>query len=181
MVSSAHSEPDDDISDILGNSGPQKEESEADDDVERELARSMSPPVTSPRTRSPSHSKSGKAKPKLSLFNTGATTVDDKAENKDLGDSWGGSSAKSDKSDLSDSESVVTPPLSPDGGFGYVPTALESKDQQAAGHKEDRDNEKSEPKSANDSKAKRKTGIFFITSECWFSQVTDSPISYPKS
>ena len=156
MMSSAHSEPDDDISDILGNSGPQKEESEADDDVERELARSMSPPVTSP----PSHSKSGKAKPKLSLFDRGVTTADDKAQNKDLGDSWGGSSAKSDKSDLSDSESVITPPLSPDGGFGYVPTALESKDQQTAGYKEDRDNEKSEPKSANDSKAKRKTGMF---------------------
>ena len=159
MMSSAHSEPDDDISDLLGNSGPQKQESEADDDVERELARSISPPVTSPRTRSPSHSKSGKQKPKLSLFDTGANTAGEKADNKDLGDSWGGSSMKSVKSDLSDSESVVSPPLSPDGGLGYIPIAVETKDREQAGHKDEKDNEKSEPKSANDSKAKRKTGI----------------------
>ena len=159
MMSSAHSEPDDDISDILGNSGPQKEESEADDDVERELARSISPPVTSPRTKSPSQSKSGKPKPKLSLFGTGAATADEKPDNKDLGDSWGGSSAKSVKSDISDSESGLSPPLSPDGGLGYIPTMLDTKDQQQAGVKDDKENEKSEPKSANDSKAKRKTGI----------------------
>ena len=159
MMSSAHSEPGDDISDILGNSGPQKEESEADDDVERELARSISPPVTSPRTKSPSQSKSGKPKPKLSLFGTGAATTDEKPDNKDLGDSWGGSSAKSVKSDISDSESGLSPPLSPDGGLGYIPTMLDTKDQQQAGVKDDKENEKSEPKSANDSKAKRKTGI----------------------
>lgn len=152
MVSSARSEPDDDISDPLGNSGPLKEESEADDDVERELARSMSPPVTSPRTKSPSNFKSGRQKPKLSLFDKGATIADEKA------DSWGGSSIKSVKSDISDSESVVSPPLSPDaGGPGYIPTALESIEHQQAEKKEDKDNEKSE-KSVNDSKAKRKTG-----------------------
>lgn len=158
MVSSARSEPDDDISDPLGNSGPLKEESEADEDVERELARSMSPPVTSPRTKSPSNFKSGRQKPKLSLFDKGATTADEKADSKDLADSWGGSSIKSVKSDISDSESVVSPPLSPDtGGLGYIPTALESREQQQAEKKEDKDNEKSE-KSVNDSKAKRKTG-----------------------
>ncbi|KAL9954798.1 hypothetical protein ACROYT_G042377 [Oculina patagonica] len=101
MMSSAHSEPDDDhdISDLLGNSGPQKQESEADDDVERELARSISPPVTSPH-----------------------------------------------------SESIVSPPLSPDGVVGYTPTALEHNEQK---NKQDKENDKSEPKSANDSKAKR--------------------------
>lgn len=149
MMSSAHSEPDDDISDLLGNSGPQKQESEADDDVERELARSISPPVTSPRQRSPSHSKSGKQKPKLSLFETGAEGR--KAE-KELVDSWGGSSLKSIKSDISDSESIVSPPLSPDGVVGYTPTALENNEQK---NKLDKENDKSEPKSANDSKAKR--------------------------
>ena len=151
MMSSAHSEPDDDISDLLGNSGPQKQESEADDDVERELARSISPPVTSPRQRSPSHSKSGKQKPKLSLFETGAEGKDDK----ELGDSWGASSLKSVKSDISDSESLVSPPLSTDGGIGYTPSAIENNEQK---NKLDRENDKSEPKSANDSKAKRKTG-----------------------
>lgn len=156
MVSSARSEPDDDISDPLGNSGALKDESEADEDVERELARSMSPPVTSPRTKSPSNFKSGRQKPKLSLFDKGATTADEKADSKDLADSWGGSSIKSVKSDISDSESVVSPPLSPDAG-GYIPTALESREQQQAEKKEDKDNEKSE-KSVNDSKAKRKTG-----------------------
>lgn len=151
MMSSAQSEPDDDISDLLGNSGPQKHESEADNDVERELARSISPPVTSPRQRSPSHSKSGKQKPKLSLFETGAEGKADK----DLVDSWGGSSLKSVKSDISDSESIVSPPLSPDGFVGYTPTALENNEQK---NKQDKENDKSEPKSANDSKAKRKTG-----------------------
>ena len=149
MVSSTRSEPDDDISDLLGNAGPQKQESEADEDVERELARSISPPVTSPRTKSPSHLKGGKQKPKLSLFDTGTTAAVEKADNKDLGDSWG---------DISDSESAVSPPLSSNGGRGYIPTMLESEEGQQAGQKEDKDNEKSE-KSANDSKAKRKTGI----------------------
>lgn len=151
MMSSAHSEPDDDISDLLGNSGPQKQESEADDDVERELARSISPPVTSPRQRSPNHLKSGKQKPKLSLFETSAEGKVDK----ELGDSWGASSLKSVKSDISDSESLVSPPLSPDGRIGYTPSALENNEQK---NELDRENDKSEPKSANDSKAKRKTG-----------------------
>lgn len=151
MMSSAHSEPDDDISDLLANSGPQKQESEADEDVERKLARSISPPVTSPRQRSPSHSKGGKQKPKLSLFETGAEAKPEK----DLGDSWGGSSLKSVKSDVSDSESLVSPPLSPDGVFGYTPTAIENVEQK---QKVDKDNDKSETMSANDSKAKRKTG-----------------------
>lgn len=170
MVSSTHSEPDGDISDILGNSGPQKQESEADDDVERELARSISPPVTSPRTRSPSHSKSGKLKPKLSLFDTDAAATQEK-DSKELGDSWGGSSAKSVKSDISDSDSVISPPLSPHGGFGYVPTAMETTDQQPTKLKEDRDNEQSEPKSANDSKAKRKTGIHTQIFKCFLTVV----------
>lgn len=152
MMSSAHSEPDDDISDLLGNSGPQKQDSEADDDVERELARTISPPVTSPRQRSPNNLKTAKQKPKLSLFETG--TEVEKAE-KDLGDSWGGSSVKSVKSDISDSESVVSPPLSPDFGVGYTPTALENNEPS---NKVDKENDKSEPKSASDSKAKRKTG-----------------------
>ena len=152
MMSSAQSEPDDDISDPLGNSGPQKQESEANEDVERELARSISPPVTSPRQRSPSHSKSGKQKPKLSLFETDAGGKADK----DLGDSWGGSSLKSVKSDISDSESIVSPPLSPDGVIGYTPTAVENQQQK---DKVDKDNDKSEPKSVTDAKAKRKTGM----------------------
>ena len=152
MMSSAHSEPDDDISDLLGNSGPQKQDSEADDDVERELARTISPPVTSPRQRSPNNSKTAKQKPKLSLFESG--TEVENAEN-DLGDSWGGSSVKSVKSDISDSESVVSPPLSPDFGVGYTPTALENNEPS---NKVDKENDKSEPKSASDSKAKRKTG-----------------------
>jgi len=152
MMSSAHSEPDDDISDPLATSGPQKHDSEADDDVERELARTISPPVTSPRQRSPNHLKSAKQKPKLSLFETGAGA---KNAEKDLGDSWGGSSLKSVKSDISDSESVVSPPLSPDFGVGYTPTALENNEQR---NKLDKENDKSEPKSASESKAKRKTG-----------------------
>lgn len=152
MMSSAHSEPDDDISDLLGNSGPQKQDSEADDDVERELARTISPPVTSPRQRSPNNLKTAKQKPKLSLFETGTDV--EKAEN-DLGDSWGGSSVKSVKSDISDSESVVSPPLSPDFGVGYTPTVLENNEPS---NKVDKENDKSEPKSASDSKAKRKTG-----------------------
>lgn len=159
MVGSPHSEPDDDVSDILGESGHQnQDESEADDDVERELARSISPPVTSPRTRSPSHSKSAKPKPRLSLFDTGVTEVDEDT-NKGLGDSWGGSSAKSIKSEISDSESVASPPLSPDG-LGYVPTALQTKDQLSEGHEGGRDLEKSERNSANESKAKRKTDFW---------------------
>lgn len=152
MMSSAHSEPDDDISDLLGTSGPQKQDSEADDDVERELARTISPPVTSPRQRSPNHLKSAKQKPKLSLFETGTEA---KNAEKDLGDSWGGSSLKSVKSDISDSESVVSPPLSPDFGVAYTPTALENNEQK---NKLNKENDKSEPKSASDSKAKRKTG-----------------------
>lgn len=152
MMSSAHSEPDDDISDLLGTSGPQKQDSEADDDVERELARTISPPVTSPRQRSPNHLKRAKQKPKLSLFETGTEA---KNAEKDLGDSWGGSSLKSVKSDISDSESVVSPPLSPDFGVGYTPTALENNEQK---NKLNKENDKSEPKSASDSKAKRKTG-----------------------
>ena len=160
MVGSAHSEGDDDISDMLRESGkPKHVESEADDDVERELARSISPPVTSPRTRSPSHSKSAKPKPKLSLFDTEVNEVDEDT-NKGLGDSWGESSAKSIKSEISDSDSVVSPPLSPEG-LGYVPTAMGAKEKLSEGHKINRDNEKSETKSANDSKAKRKTGICF--------------------
>lgn len=159
MIGSAQTpEPDDDVSDILGDSGQQKQdESEADDDVERELARSISPPVTSPRARSPNQSKSGKAKPKLSLFDTRGAAPDENT-NKSLVDSWGGSSEKSIKSEIADSESLESPPLSPDG-FGYVPTAIENKDQPSAGHKDEKDQEKSEPKSANDSKAKKKTGM----------------------
>lgn len=159
MIGSAQTpEAEDEISDILEGSEQQKQdESEADDDVERELARSISPPVTSPRARSPNQSKSGKAKPKLAMFDTRGAAPDENT-NKSLGDSWGGSSEKSIKSEIADSESLESPPLSPDG-FGYVPTAVENKDRPSAGHKDEKDQEKSEPKSANDSKVKRKTGM----------------------
>ena len=154
MMSSAHSEPDDDISDPLANTEPQKQESEADEDVERELARSISPPTTLPSQKSQNYSKSGKQKPKLSLFETDA----DGKTNKDVGDSWGGTSLKSFKSDISDSDSLASPPLSPDDVIGYTPTALE---KQQNGDKVDKEIDKSEPKSFTDSKAKRKTGISF--------------------
>lgn len=174
MIGSAQTpEAEDEISDILEGSEQQKQdESEADDDVERELARSISPPVTSPRARSPNQSKSGKAKPKLALFDTRGAAPDENT-NKSLGDSWGGSSEKSIKSEIADSESLESPPLSPDG-FGYVPTAVENKDRPSAGHKDEKDQEKSEPKSANDSKVKRKTDF-------WNNSDTESEIDLQLS
>ncbi|XP_022806429.1 uncharacterized protein LOC111343504 [Stylophora pistillata] len=153
MMSSAHSEPDDDISDPLAKTNPQKQESEADEDVERELARSISPPMTSPSQKSHNHSKSGRQKPKLSLFETDVN----KKTDKDLSDSWGGTSLKSAPSNISDSDSVASPPLSPDDVIGYTPTALEN---QQKNDKVDKENDKSEPKSVTDSKAKRKTDFW---------------------
>ena len=155
MMSSAHSEPDDDISDLLGESGPTKSQTDANEDVERELARAISPPASSPRQKSPSQSKGGeKQRPKLSLFESGGETVADI-----LGDSWGGSSLQSGRSEMSESTS---PPLSAGTAGGYVPSALETKEQDTAAENVERtereNNDNSEAKSYIESKAKRKTG-----------------------
>lgn len=108
----------------------------------------------------------------MALFDTRGAAPDENT-NKSLGDSWGGSSEKSIKSEIADSESLESPPLSPDG-FGYVPTAVENKDRPSAGHKDEKDQEKSEPKSANDSKVKRKTDF-------WNNSDTESEIDLQLS
>ena len=149
MMSSAQSDPaDDDISDILGESVKSaKVENETDDEVERELARSISPPITSPRQKTSPRPKTAekssgsRQRPKLSLFgsNTGSLGVSYGSDGVG-GESWGtgeggalSSSWKSDKSEKSDDLSIsgdssLTPPLSP----GYVPSAVEKEDNKKA-------------------------------------------------
>lgn len=176
MLSIVNSEPmDDDVSDILGESlKSTKNESEADDDVERELARSISPPMASPRQRSPSTPKTsektsgGKQRPKLSLFGSGGGSLGVSYGSEDLGDSWGAgesgvqsSSWKSDKSeksenvsDISDSDSSLTPPLSP----GYVPSAVEKEDNKRT---EEQGRDERKP-GAEKKTATKKPGEFFL-------------------
>ncbi|XP_048586478.1 uncharacterized protein LOC5520708 isoform X2 [Nematostella vectensis] len=145
LMSSAQSDPVDDVSVILGESGPKKGESEDDDDVERTLARSISPPPLSPRQRSPvnggnktpENRKQSRQRPKLSLFGGGEGSLGLSYGSEELGDSWGGedngrlsASWKSDateptpRTDRTDSDSSVSPPLTPDDTPAYIPSAV---------------------------------------------------------
>lgn len=131
LMSSTQIEEVDDVSDIISQSGRSKHSteivSEADEDLERELERSMSPPnITSPRQHSlrqkGSGKKKGKQRPKLSVFNDGASLGMSYGSG-DLGESWdsehGRTLTSSMKSDLASSPS---PPLSPDPI--YVPSSI---------------------------------------------------------
>ncbi|KXJ19144.1 hypothetical protein AC249_AIPGENE11809 [Exaiptasia diaphana] len=119
--------------DQQGKSKSREEDSEGDDDLERTLARSISPPIVSPRQRSPSpakptasdNSKTRRQKPKLNIFG-GNDNLGLSYGTEDLGDSWGGSSGRlssTGKSDVTDK--TVSPPSSPDLEGGYIPTAME--------------------------------------------------------
>ena len=165
-MSSTRVEEAEDVSDSFGQSGRSKQKTEvateADDDLERELERSISPPaVTSPRQRSPrpktSEKKKGKQRPKLSLFDDGLGLSHGSG---DLGESLDSEQGMILSSSWkSDPASSLSPPLSPDTGPGYVPSAVEQgermnpKMDQAHGNT----SFKSEPKSTSET-VKRKPG-----------------------
>jgi hypothetical protein len=130
----------DDLSDSQGKTDPKGGDSEGDDDLERTLAHSISPPLLSPRQRSPVNNKTpekkkpGRQKPKLSLFGVGGGSLGLSYGSEDLGDSWGGdesgkltSSLKSNVTDRTESmvsDEDISPPSSPD--LGYIPSAMDS-------------------------------------------------------
>lgn len=151
MMSSAQSTVDD-LSDSQGKTDPKgEEESEGDDDLERTLARSISPPPTSPRQRYTTNNKTieekkpGRQKPKLSLFGGGAGSLGLSYGSEDLGDSWGGNESgkltSSWKSNVTDktasvvSDEDISPPSSPDLDLepAYIPSAMDSGNNKEPG------------------------------------------------
>ena len=159
----------DDVSDILSQSAQSRQseqnESEADDDLERELVRSISPPpLTSPRQRSPRskspEKKKSKQRPKLSLFNDGRS-LGASYGSEELGESWGSEHGKTlSSSRRTESVSSLSPPLSPDAGAGYIPSAVEKEEDLSTRLNPVLTNStlRSEPKSISETAVKRKPG-----------------------